>query len=156
MGIISGSVFLFIIFSILYIMPKIVEVKEIRRNPEIVKGTIGVIGNVIVKDDNPAYFLLSDRKVRCKEIPIIYKGQKPEAGTEIIAYGHFKKADRTLNADIIWWEYFLEAHKIKARKDAFSGHLFYSIRQWILDARNWVYKKCGRCRQYYISISNLL
>ncbi len=136
-------------------MPKIVGVQEIRRNPALVKGSIAVIGNVIIKDDNSTFFLLSDRRIRCKEIPIIYKGPRPEAGTEIIAYGHFKRVDKTLNADILWREYFLEANKIKTRDDAFSGHLFYSIRQWILGARNWVYKKCGRCKMYSISISNL-
>ena len=156
LGIISGSLFLFSIFLIFYIMPKIVGVQEIRRNPELVKGSIAVIGNVIIKDDNAAFFLLSDSNIKCKEIPIIYKGQKPEAGTEIIAYGYFKKVDRTLNADILWREYFLEANKIKSREDTFSGHLFYAIRQWILDARNWVYKKCGRCKKYSMSISNLL
>ncbi len=128
-------------------MPKIVGVKEIRRNPALVEGSIGVMGNVIIKDDRSGYFLLSDSNISCKEIPIVYKGLKPEAGTEIIAYGYFKRVNREVNADLRWWEYYLEANKIRSREDTFSGHLFYMIRQWVYGTRNWIYNKCGRCRQ---------
>jgi hypothetical protein len=114
---------------------KIAEVQEIRRNPELVKGSIAVVGIVTKRDDKPAFFLLSDRNVRCKEIPIIYEGRQPEAGTEIIAYGHFKRVNRELYEDMLWWEFFLEANKIKPTEDVYSGDLLYSIRQWLHGAR---------------------
>jgi len=126
-------------------MPKIVDVHEIRKNPTLSNGYIGVIGKVAVRDDKSEIFLLVDSLHKCKEVPMVYKGQKPEEGTEIIAYGHFRKVDRAFNEDILWWEYFLAVNKIKARDEIFSGNLFYVIRQWGQDLRVWLYKKCKHC-----------
>jgi len=93
--IISVSAFLFSIAFIWLIMPKIVSVQEIRRNPASVKGNIAVIGKVVMQDDNSVFFLLSDSMTSCKEIPVVYKGQRPKGNSEIIAYGQFRKVDKT-------------------------------------------------------------
>ncbi len=146
-GIIAVIVLLFSIFLIWLIMPKIVSVQDIRENPAIVKGNIAVIGKVVIEDDNSAFFLLSDLGISCKEIPIVYKSQRPKAYSEIIAYGQFRKVDRTLNADILWWEYFLEADKIKTREDIFSGYWSYTMQQWVHKSTAWFYEKCNICRK---------
>ena len=145
--IISVCVFLLSIVLILLIMPKIVSVQEIRINPVSVKGNIAVIGKVVMQNDNSALFLLSDSMISCKEIPVVYKGQRPKENSEIIAYGQFRKVDKTLNADILWWEYFLEADKIKARENIFSGYLSYAMRQWVHKSAAWFHKKCTICRK---------
>jgi hypothetical protein len=140
-------VLLLTIFLIWLIIPKIVSVQDIRITPSQVKGNIAVIGKVVIQDDNSTFFLLSDRSIRCKEIPIVYKGQRPKADSEIIAYGQFRKVDKALNADILWWEYFLEAYKIKARTDIFSGYLSYSVKQWTHKSAKWFFNKCNICRK---------
>ncbi len=146
-GIILVSVFLFSIFLIFSIKPEIVSVQDVRKNPALVKGNIAVIGKVVLRDDTSAFFLLSDRIIKCKEIPIVYKGQRPKADSEVVVYGQFSKVDKTFNADIFWWEYFLEANKIKTREDIFSGYLSYSARQWMHKTANWFFNKCNICRK---------
>jgi hypothetical protein len=129
-------------------MPKIVDVHDIRKQPNLVTSSIGVIGKVKIKDDKSAFFLLSDLNRKCKVMPIAYTGQRPEAGSEIIVYGQVKKVDRTLNPDIFWFEYFLEVKKIRNRKDIFSGNLFYKIRQLAFNSGRWFFNKCKHCDKF--------
>ena len=143
--IVSVGVFVFSFFLIWLAIPKIVDVHEIRKNPESIKGNIGVSGKVITQDDNASFFLLFDHDRECKAIPIIHEGKRPESESEIIVYGKFMKVDKTLNGDILWWEYFLETDKIKARKDDLSGNLFYLIRRWVIESKAWLYKNCKKC-----------
>ena len=131
-------------------MPKIMDVREIRENPASINDNIRVYGKVLFRDNKSSFFLLTDpgRSNTCKAIPVVLQGPRPDEYSKIIIYGRVMKADSTLNSDILWWEYFLEASKIKTGNDIFSDNLFYSSRQWVYKTRNWFYKKCGRCGNF--------
>lgn len=149
-GILGVGVCLFLTLSVYLIhlvVPDIVHVYEIRIFPERFTGPVGVIGKVKTKYDTSASFFLLDLNRKYKAIPIVYKDQVPAVDSEIIAYGRFRKADKTLNANLLWWEFYLDVQKVKERNSIFSGNVFYEIKQQGHMSRDWVYEKCWRCRR---------
>jgi hypothetical protein len=128
-------------------MPKIVDVHELRKNPELSKGYFRVMGKVEDPNDRSSFFLLSDLIHQCKKIPVIYKGQKPDTGTEVIAYGNFRKVDRDVHADALWWEFFLDTDRIEATEETFSNTQFYLFRKSMHKYVTRVYRKCKICQK---------
>lgn len=137
-------ILLFAVF-VIFLMPKIVDVHDIRKQPASIKGSIGVIGNLQVMNGNSEVYLLTDIKRKCKVMPVFYKGQMPEVGSEIIAYGIIRKVDGTASPDILWFEYFVEAESIKGGKNRLAGRTFYLIRQWTYRFARWFFSICNKC-----------
>jgi len=138
------------LFFVYFVIPKVVDVNDITKNPESFKGNVGVVGEVwktITKKGGYETFIILDcRKKRvCGALPVAYKGEKPEVGSKIIAYGkieEYKGEYSFINN--------LKAHKINASNNDLKGNIFYFMRmtasrEGIILFRKWLYAKCKKC-----------
>lgn len=85
---------------------KLVNVEEIITAPDNYKGLLAVQGTAISIDGSEDVFLLGCEDA-CKFMPVKYKGQVPQAGSEIIVYGQITKQQSG--------KYIFEAKEIKAK-----------------------------------------
>ena len=69
---------------------KIVDIDKIVRHPERFKGPVGVVGKVIKVNESKAFFILGCKDA-CVRMPVSYRGQMPDQGSEIIVYGEIKE-----------------------------------------------------------------
>ena len=87
---------------------EIVDVDAVVRQPERFQDYIGVVGKVISTHlkDQEQFFVLGCEDA-CIRMPVLYKGQVPEVGSDVIVYGKIKKANDG--------RYFFEAQEIKVK-----------------------------------------
>jgi len=147
----------FVLTSLL--IPKILDVSEISKHPEVFKGNIGIRGEIykiVKKKGEPEGFLIYDcEKDRgCGTIPVFYKGEIPKVKSRIIVHGKVKLEDgyRFIKK--------FDAYKISMIDDDFSGNMFYSIgkairavkslrtKEGIIEFRKWLYLKCNKCSKF--------
>lgn len=146
------SVCIFIISSILIYLtlPKIEDVHRIIKHPELYKGNIGIMGEVYkaLAKKGSASFLILDcgRNSGCMTIPVNYKGESPQVGSKIFAYGKIKMArggHRFINI--------FDADAIKSQDRDVKGNIIYSVRQAIrkefISLRIWLYSRCKNCNK---------
>lgn len=138
------------LFFVYFVIPKVVDVGDITKNPESFKGNVGVVGEVaqrVLKKGEYETFLIYDCRKRrpCNALPVVYKGEVPGVGSKIIAYGKIEVAkgkSRFINN--------FEAHKINTSNNDLKGNIFYftrkiASREGIILFREWLYAKCKKC-----------
>jgi cytochrome c-type biogenesis protein CcmE len=142
---------------IYFIMPKVLDVHHIVEQPELFKGSIGIVGRVhkrlIEKAEAASFLMVECDDDACAAIPVFYEGQEPAAGSKIIAYGKIE-ADEGGSRFIKTFH----AYKVNARNSDSKGMMFYSIskavQKWIIEKRlikefrEWLYSKCKYCPKF--------
>ncbi|GEM_PF-4701940 len=145
-GALAVVLFIIAVTLIYFLIPKVLDVREIQKYPDSFRGRIGVLGEVYSISEDSSSFLLLDceKKIPCVTIPVVYSnGRIPGVTSEIIVYGRIKTAR---GSGVI--ETF-EADTLYARADDFTGNLFYSTRKKIKhlarEIRRLLYSHCSVC-----------
>jgi hypothetical protein len=147
----TGYIFLIIsigMFLLYSWMPQVMDVSVIVKHPDHFKDNIGVVGEVLITKKASYLILDCGENSGCITVPVSYKGERPGAGSKIIAYGKIKKAKGKTR----FIERF-EAYEIKLRNNDLKGEIFYSIRkarskvskEGIIEFRKWLYSICAQC-----------
>jgi hypothetical protein len=131
-------------------MPKVLDVDEVSKHPEVLKGNVGIVGNIykiIKKKGEPKTILMTacfcDTDSGCSSVPVVYEGEIPETRKAVIIYGKVNLEDgyRFIKT--------FDAYKINLRKDDLKGEIFYfirkEVRKGIKNFRTWLYVKCKQC-----------
>ncbi|NOZ69063.1 MAG: hypothetical protein GXP46_07425 [Deferribacteres bacterium] len=144
-GALAVVLFIISLTLIYFLIPKVVDVQEIQKYPGAFKGRIGVLGEVYSINEDSSSFLLLDceKKIPCVTIPVVYNGRIPGVTSEIIVYGRIRRAKGSGFIETF------EAERIYARRDDFTGNLFYStrkkIRHMVREFRRLLYSHCSVC-----------
>lgn len=156
--IIAVSIFIISTVLIYFIIPKILDVHNIIKQPEIFKGNnigiVGIVERVLTKKDKDSTFMILECGGNsCMAIPVAYEGQIPAIGSNIIAYGKikvYKGRGRFVRT--------FQAYKINSKNNDLEGIMFYSIRKeiqkWIIEKglikefREWLYSICKDCPKF--------
>lgn len=138
------SVFTCLPLFIYFIMPKIVDVHEITKHPELYEGSVGIVGEVYVNKSGSFLLLDCGENTGCAAIPVAYEGTRPEPESKIIAYGQIKRQSRGRRYISLF-----KAYIINVKGDDFKGNLLYetrkSVRKGVIAYREWLYSKCNKC-----------
>ncbi len=144
------------VFILYLLMPKVFDVREVSKYPELFEGNIKMAGKMQLIDDHYALYWLLDCKddSGCIGIQSTYDGQNTDIYGVIIAYGQIRHVDKTYLSRR--GKYYFEVHEIKAIEDNALDNLSYSIRGRILlwgrMARVWLYERCEKCSDIKNSI----
>lgn len=68
---------------------EVIPVERLISNPSIFTGNIGVTGTIISTDISKSSFTLGCSDA-CVKMPVMYKGDMPAIGSEVIVYGKIK------------------------------------------------------------------